>query len=112
MSTADLNAVLETAPLTPSSRRRLQEIADTADKYNYRLILAEYVDSGMKVATLTWLQRRPWSRLDTRLTVRIWTGRTSGRDRWVAEGEHHLHGYTTPPVRALPAWLRLRSAAV
>ena len=111
MTNPDLEAVLETAPLTPSSRRRLREISDTADKYNYRLILAEYVES-ISMVTVTWLQRRPSALLDTRLTVRIRCNRPTGRDRWAAEGEHNLHGYTTPPVRTLAAWLRLRSAAV
>lgn len=109
--TADLNAVLETAPLTPSSRRRLQEIIDAGEKYNYSVVLAEYVES-LSMVTVTWLQRRPAQRLDTRLTVRIRCNRTTGRDRWTAEGEHHLRGYTIPPVRTLAAWLRLRSGLV
>lgn len=111
MTTADLNAVLETAPLTPSSRRRLQEIIDAGEKYNYTVVLAEYVET-LSMVTVTWLQRRPSQRLDTRLTVRIRCNRPTGRDRWTAEGEHHLRGYTLPPVRTLAAWLCLRSAVV
>lgn len=105
-----IDSLLDSVEFSPSSARRLRAIAAAGAEHGYQLVLAENNRTEFQSQLIcTWLQRRPGLKMDTRLTVRVWYGRRTGRERWSAEGEHHLRGYTTPPLRKLPEWLALRA---
>lgn len=109
-SPADVAKLFATAPISARALARLESLNATAARLGYSVELVEHTSAFPGEGILVvWFQRRRGERLDTRLRVTVSMHFETGRPRWTADAEHHLDGYTRPPVTQLDAWLRRRA---